>query len=195
MDQPEGQLFEAAARGDSRALEALLERHMPGLRSFVRLRAGPVIRAKESQSDLVQSVCREILQHRERYQYDGEAGFRYWLYSTALRKIVDKHRYYAADKRSVGRERRLDTGSGLLDSYATFCTPSREAAIAEEIARVEAAFDALPEDAREVITLHRIVGPSYREIGTRQGKTEKQARGLVARALSALAEQLRAPQR
>ena len=50
---------------------------------------GPQLRAKESASDLVQSVCREVLGRLDRFQHGGEAGFRHWLYATALRKVRD----------------------------------------------------------------------------------------------------------
>ena len=43
-----------------------------------------MLRAMESTSDIVQSVCREILQHKDRFQYPGEDGFRRWLYTTDI---------------------------------------------------------------------------------------------------------------
>ena len=51
------QLVQKASRGDARAIDSLLEQHLPRLRAFVRLRMGPEFRAKESASDLVQSSC------------------------------------------------------------------------------------------------------------------------------------------
>ena len=75
--------------GDRRAVQQLLERHLPSLRAYVRLRAGAVIPRHESGSDLVQSVCRDVLENLDRFRYPGEAAFRAWLYATALRKIAD----------------------------------------------------------------------------------------------------------
>ena len=50
-------LVDKASRGDAVAVDALLERHLPALHAFVRLHAeGDAIVARESRSDLVQSV-------------------------------------------------------------------------------------------------------------------------------------------
>lgn len=53
-------------------IERLLQEHLPGLRAFVRLQATPEIRAQESVSDIVQSVCREVLTHADRFQHPGD---------------------------------------------------------------------------------------------------------------------------
>lgn len=194
-DKPSEQWIDSASKGDALAINALLEQHLPGLRAFIRLRAGERFRAKESSSDLVQTVCREVLQHVDRFQYDGEAGFKQWLYTTALRKIMDRHRYYGRDKRNIER----DIGSpaatddaGLVDAYATFHTPSRDAMLKEEIGRVESAFDELPDDYREVITLHKIVGLSHREVAEQMGRSEEAVRKTLSRAMARLSRILRA---
>ena len=57
-DQPTRVLIARAAQSDRAALEALLVQHLPGVEAYLRLRMGPLLRAKESASDLVQSLCR-----------------------------------------------------------------------------------------------------------------------------------------
>ena len=115
-------------------MDALLERHLPGLFAFMRLRAGEFLRRRESVSDLVQSVCREVLADPGDFSYRGEGQFRRWLYTTALRKIIDKGRYYRAEKRDPRREVRA--GSRVADDsydaaasrmFGTLLTPSRDA--------------------------------------------------------------------
>ena len=118
------ELFQAASGGDPAAVEELLVRHLPGLRAFVRLRAGPQVRAREAESDLVQSTCREVLAHRAEFRYGGEAGFRHWLYTTALRKIVDRHQHHTAQKRDARRERPAEDEADFLDAYRRFASPS-----------------------------------------------------------------------
>ena len=68
--------FARASRGDAAAIEQLIQEHLPGLRAFVRLNAGATLRAREAQSDLVQSVCREVLEGREGFEYRGDAAFK-----------------------------------------------------------------------------------------------------------------------
>lgn len=188
-DSPD--LLRQASQGDETALAALLQRHLPGLRAYVRLRTGKILRAKESVSDLVQSVCREVIQHADRFQHGGEVGFRRWLYKTALRKIANRQEYYEAGKRNVGREANASPRLGgseadLLDCYATLHTPSREVAASEGVARIEAAFDRLPDQYRDVIVLAKIVGLSRAEIAAEMGRTEAAIGNLLYRALTEL---------
>ena len=73
------QLFERARSGDSEARGELMQRHLGGLRAFVRLKSGELIRAKESESDLVQSACREALSDLSSFECKSEEHFRGWL--------------------------------------------------------------------------------------------------------------------
>jgi len=193
-------LVEAAAAGDAAAVETLLQQHLPGLRAYVRLRAGPMLRARESASDLVQSVCRDVLENIERFRYPGESAFKAWLYATAMRKIADRAEYWTAGKRDVAREAlALDAPLGGSDGdqdgrlaavYGSIYSPSRVAMGREVMARLESAFEKLPEDYREVIVLARIVGLSRTEIAERMGRTEASVRNLLSRALAELATHL-----
>jgi RNA polymerase sigma-70 factor (ECF subfamily) len=185
----ESSLLAAAQRGDARARDALLIRHLPGLEAYLRLQMGPALRAKLSVSDLAQSVCIEILQQLEGFEYRGEAAFRQWLYGHARHKVLEKHRLLTRQRRDIGREVPYDDARGatLLAAYATLCTPSRELAMREAVASVEAAFDALPEDYREAISLHRMVGLSHAEIALQMNRSEGAVRNLVYRGLSKLA--------
>jgi RNA polymerase sigma-70 factor (ECF subfamily) len=185
-----GRLAARAARGEREALDALLERYLPELRAFVRLRAGAVVRARESSSDLVQSVCREVIQHMDRFQFPSEPAFKQWLYTTALRKILNRKEFYLAQKRDAYREVPLGSGSGderLIECYRSFSSPSRRAMLREEVERIERAFEELPEDYREVITLAHVVGLSRAEIAQHMGKTEGNVRVLLHRALARMA--------
>ncbi len=139
----------------------LLERFLPGLRAYLRLRAGKVLLAKESSSDLAQSVCREILEHVDRYQYRGEVQFKKWLYTTALRKIAHRHEHWVAEKRDVRREVPLTAGVDggtavdptMLAACRSIVTPSRQLIAREELERIENALELLSEERREVILL------------------------------------------
>lgn len=189
-----------AAAGDRAALETLLEQHLPDLRAFVRLRAGPLVRAQESNSDLVQSVCREVLEHADLFQHGTGNAFRHWLFTTALRKILNRHDFYRAQKRDALREVALDaTGADrdalLYDRYRSFSSPSRAIVLREEMERVELAFEQLSEEQREVVTLAHIVGLSRREIADQLGKSEGAIRVVLHRALVKLSGLLSQPER
>jgi len=194
-------LVERIRAGDREALEVLLRNELPGLRAYVRLRAGAALRERESASDLVQSTCREVLGKLEAFQYGGEAGFRNWLYAAALRKILNRAEHWGAQKRDAGREQPLQGGStseapnaaddlGLANIYCTLGTPSQHAIARETLDLMEAAFDRLPEDRREIIVLSRIVGLEHAAIAQRLGCSEAGARQRLFRALAELAEWL-----
>ncbi len=178
----------------SASFESLLEKHLPSLQAFVRLRAGAELLRHESSSDLAQSVCREVLQHRDRFAHGGDAAFRSWLYTTASRKIMNRHAYYRANRRDVGRNAPggypVARDEALLAACRRLSTPSRRLAAKEEVARIEGVLDALPDDRREVILLSRIAGLSHKEIADHLGRTESACRVLLHRALADLAERL-----
>lgn len=195
-------LIEMATRGDPAAIDELLVQHLPALHAFVRLRAGRAFGARESTSDVVQSVCREVLEDAGEYRYQGEAAFKNWLFTAAANKVVDRHRFHHRGRRDAGREVAAQAGagsddatrSGLADAYATLATPSRAVMQREEMERLEAAVSQLPEHQREVILLSRIAGLTYAQIAEETGRTEVAVRGLVARGLVRLATVLRRPE-
>lgn len=193
MPDESAHLAEQAAQGNAGAMQTLLELHLDGLRAFVRLRTGPELRLRESSSDLVQSVCREILEQAHRFQHPSESAFRRWLYTTALRKISDRADHWRAQKRDAGREQKLpsqDGDVGLLRRYGSFSSPSGHAMVREEVERVERAFEHLSEEQREVITLAHVAGLSRAEIATQMGRSEGAVRVLLHRSLARLAEVL-----
>ena len=186
--EPDAQTLAAATRGDPAAVSQLLQRYLPGLRQFVRLRAGNVVAGREDYSDIVQSACRDVLENLARYRHGGDDGFRRWLYRTALRKIADRYEYYRAQKRDVGREGRVSpSGSGFLGDIPS---PSQQAIANEEARRIGNALADMSDDYREVIVLAKYVGLSHREIAAEMGRSELAVRTLLSRALARLAEAL-----
>jgi len=179
-------IVQEASRGDAPAADELLARFLPELRAFVRLRAGRRILGKESEDDLVQSVCREVLQDLSAFEYRGIASFKKWLYLNALRKILDRDKHYRRKMRDVAREVALPTDPQYLSGFQNVLTPSRVAIQAEAVAQLEAAFDQLPEEHVEVITLAKIVGLGHDEIAKEMGKTPNATRVLLHRALARL---------
>ncbi|MFT7676274.1 MAG: RNA polymerase sigma-70 factor (subfamily 1) [Planctomycetota bacterium] len=187
-------LTQAAAAGDRRALEGLLEHHLPALRAYVRLRAGALVRNREASSDLVQSVCREVLERADNFRYPSDAAFRRWLFTTALRKIMDRRKFHLAEKRDVGRDLPIASEGAelaVLQAYGKLTTPSQNAVVKEELERIEAAMDQLSEEQREVVSLSHVVGLSRAQIAEQVGKSEGSVRMLLHRSMARLAVLLR----
>jgi RNA polymerase sigma-70 factor, ECF subfamily len=189
------ELVKRASGGDPHAVDALLQRHLPGLRTYVRRNIGPALLAKESSSDVVQSVCREVLADVGRFEYQGEAAFRAWLHQAALRKIIDRHRYYRAEKRDGAREVAPESASTLTsDELAVLATsihtPSRDAMMNEEIERLERGFAKLAEADQRVIKLVYVEGLTHSQVAERLGCSEVNSRKMLSRALARLSKQI-----
>jgi RNA polymerase sigma-70 factor (ECF subfamily) len=189
------ELMQRASHGDEVAVDALLERHLQGLRIYVKKNISPALLAKESSSDVVQSVCREVLQNVGNFEYQGEAAFRNWLYQAALRKIIDRQRYYKAEKRDAGREVAGVTSSTMSSAEfailaSSIQTPSRDAAMNEEIARLERGFNKLSGADQRVIRMIYIEGLSHAQVAEALGCTEVNSRKMLSRALARLSKQI-----
>jgi RNA polymerase sigma-70 factor (ECF subfamily) len=196
MAEDSRKLVESAIAGDPAAIDQLLEKNLPGLRAFIRLRMCPELRAKESSLDLVQTACREILANAGRYRYQGESNFRHWLFTTALRKLQNRVAYYRAAKRDGRREASppQDAEGNFVpvsQIYGSLSTPSENVQAKERCEFFERAFDQISDDHREVILLARVVGLSHREISSIMNRSESATRKLLYRALAELARKMR----
>lgn len=184
-------LLRSSRDGDDRALQELVLRHYHRLRAFIRLRVDSRTRQRESVSDITQSVCLEVLRNADRFEYLGEAAFRSWLFTAALRKLRDRRDYHGAIKRDPGLEVPADAGDGagaLADVYRTSLDPQGAAQQAEFAELLESAFDHLSEREREALTLRSIAELPYDAIGTQMDCTPESARKLVQRARARLAD-------
>lgn len=190
----EDPLVQRARTGDAAAIEQLIATHLPALRAYVRLHLPAALREQESHTDVVQSVCVEILQHEGSFEYRGPEAFRGWLYTWARRKIQDRSRYWRAEKRALGKRTDVaaDESLGALAGvYRGLASPSADAVRNEDVLRLEAAMERLPDDYREVIGLCRIAGLSREEAGARMGgRAPGAVRMLLSRALVALSHEL-----
>ena len=189
MPEPE-ELYGRAASGDAVSLDQLLERYLPQLHAYVHLRLG-ALRARESSMDVVQSVCREVLTQRGKFDFRGEERFRAWLFTAALNKLRDKHRFYHWGNRDVRRE------AGPVSAFeggiarTLMGTPSQGAMAAETDRIAQEAIESLSEDHREVITLARLVGLPHKVIAEVMGRSEEATRQLLGRALVPFGLELR----
>ncbi len=169
-------------------MHELLVQHQGPLRAYLRFHLDPVLRARESCSDMVQSVCRECLAEADRVVFRHEAAFRAWLFQKALSKVVDRRRYWLADKRDPGR-----VGDVAVDVVpAPAASVSGLAIRDEDLALMEQCFDDLSPEHREVITAAKLIGQSHAEIAAAMGRSIDAVGMLLHRALAQLARRMRA---
>jgi len=158
------------------------------VRCFVRIHLAPTLRQREQESDIVQSVCAEVLAHPARFQWHGEAAFRSWLYRAVLDRVRQTLRFHRQECRDLRREEAPKSESqGLMDSYAELVTPSRIAMSRELQGQLEQAIDELPESQREVMARARLLHMEHDAIAAELGITVENSRQLLHRALAKLA--------
>ena len=170
-------------------IDELLLEQMPALMVFLRHHTGEELAARETVEDLAQSVCREVLQDSPALQFDDKNKFRAHLFLQALRKVVDRARFYRMAKRDRRRERPLPEtrSAGEVGVYGRLVTGTQAAIARERLALVEKALQLLPEAQREAVLLSRVAGLSYEEIATQKGVAESTIRALAARGLTRIA--------
>lgn len=180
---------------DTPPIEELLQRHMPDLESYVRRNTDATLSRRESCADLVQSVCREVLESRGQYRYAGERAFREWLFQVALHKLMDRRRFWRARKRDAEPAAHNNalrfSRDELARLHGTLASPSGEASLREELDRLERALLELAEEEREVIRLVHLKGCSHAEAADQLGCTEPQSRKRLFKALARLSGHLR----
>jgi RNA polymerase sigma-70 factor (ECF subfamily) len=182
-------LVTRASNGDAVAIESLLVEYLPRLRGYVRLQMPADLRAKESVSDVVQSVCREVLAGASGFEYRGEAAFRSWLFRVAFSKVHDRLRYHMAEKRGPGRDEPISSSLPTPDSGIRLSgrSPSQLAIAKESWQLVERAFDRLDPRDRQVVLLAKVEGLPRKEVAAQLGCSLEAAYSLLRRALARLA--------
>lgn len=174
-----------ASRDLADILERVLAEALPDLHGYVRKRMAGMLATRESASDVVQSVCGEVVKHLDRFEHGGDAEFRHWLFRMADRKIVDRHRYWHAARRDADRDEQASLGGVGLDA-----TPSADAIGRETFERLQRVLESLPPGSRDVIVLHRVLGLSHAEIAEALELSEAAVRQRLHRALAELAVRL-----
>jgi RNA polymerase sigma factor (sigma-70 family) len=170
----------------SRPLDDVLARTLPQLRCFVQRRLGQRLAARERVSDLVQSVCRQVLSDPTTPPSETSA-LRRRLFVVARHKLADRARHHDAAARSTEREASFERLDGVVIEEPS---PLENIALREETERVQRAIATLPPSDRDVIVLSVLLGVSHHEVARHLGSTEAATRSRLSRALAKLALRL-----
>ncbi len=173
-------------RREATEFEARILRLLPNLERFVRVNLGAALRAREETRDIVQSVCREMLEDQAQFQERGDEAFTSWMFLHALNKIRERIRRMQTLKRGEGRDEVPLEDESMRAAAASETTPSDLALRNEAMESLESALLELPEDQRHAVTLSRIAGLDYGAVATALDRTENAVRKLVSRGLARL---------
>ena len=175
------ELQRSVTNGDEQALDRMVARFLPRLHAFVRVQMGPGLRRREASVDVVQSVCREVLEERDSFEFRGEGAFLSWLLTAAMNKLRERARFFGRQRRDVAREAELPDAIAYRG-----LSPSREVMDQEEVGRLEDALAQLPYDYREILVLARIVGMPHADIAEHLGRSLPSVRNALGRAVTRL---------
>lgn len=178
------ELVSRASLGDALAVDELLDRHLPDLRRYVEEEMGSGLRALETADDVVQSVCRELLEGLSGFEYRGERAFGAWLRRAALRKLIDRRRHHRTLKRGGGAAALSAADLALLVSAIQ--SPSQEVSLREELEALGRGFAQLSLDDQEVVRLVHLEGLGHAEVAQRLGCSVESSRKQLSRALARL---------
>lgn len=174
-------------------LAEVLESQLPRLMHYVRTQLGAKLRSRESVSDIVQSAAREVLEDLQTLPTPSREELRAWLFRAAERKLIDKARYWNAERRDPNLEERRPDGADEAHGdrrRPMDQRPSTALHVGEELERLEQALGSLSPEHREVILLARILELPHATIGQLMDRSEGATRMLLVRALTRLTELL-----
>lgn len=162
-------LMARVAVGDRGAFAALIGRHQ----EYVHKLAYRFVGRWDVADDLTQDAFLRV--YRAASTYTPTAAFSTWLYRLTLNLCRDWR------KSQTHREH------ASLDERVPAAEAGPEAVEREELARsVREAVEALPDNQREALILHRFAGLSHREIATVMERSESAVESYVTRAYASL---------
>ena len=175
-------LLERLRHGDDRALETLLERHLPRLRRWASGRLPRSARDGFDTEDLVQETVIRTLRTLEGFEYRREGALQAYLRQALANGIRDR----------IRRARRRPQAASLDErTPADGLSPLEEAIGREAAERYDAALGELSDADREAIVGRLELGYDYEELATALDKPSGDAaRVAVRRAVLRLAAKL-----
>jgi RNA polymerase sigma-70 factor, ECF subfamily len=181
----------------TRANEWRLELFRPLIRLQVRqIHLDPRFQRRFDDSDLVQETLLRAHQGLADFRGADEAALCKWLTQILANVLTDAVRRERAQKRDVALEQSLDAAleqsSDRLQEYlsANAASPSEMADRQEQLLRLTAAIERLPDDYRDVIIRRDLMDQPMAQIAEQMGRTEKAVAGLLLRARRSLRELL-----
>jgi RNA polymerase sigma-70 factor (ECF subfamily) len=162
-----------------------------------QIQLDPRLRRRFDPSDLVQETLLKATQNLEQFHGGTEAELVKWLQEIMRNALADATRRARAQKRDVAQEEALavvvNDSSARLHNWlaAPDSSPSQRAQREEQLLRLAAALEKLPQDQRDVVILRDSLDTPVRAIAEQLGRTEKAVAGLLLRGRRKLRELLR----
>jgi RNA polymerase sigma-70 factor, ECF subfamily len=176
-----------AKAGDQGAFEYLVQKYRRPIVSFMYRMAHNAAAAE----DLAQEVFLRV--YRSRENYEASAKFTTWLYRIATNLAVN----YARDTRHERPEVQVSLDEPNNDSGTTLELPDAAVTAEQAMLRRERMLairqkvEALPEQQRLAVIMHKYQQMDYKQIAEVLKKSESATKSLLFRAYETLREQLK----
>lgn len=188
-------LLEKIGRGDTRALENLLQRYRAELHDFIACQFDPRLRARVDPSDIVQETQIELVRRMDDFLANRPMPFRLWLRKKAMERLLNLRRdHLTRARRSVSREQVLPERSSLLlirPLLARGPSASQNLQARELAERISRAVARLSDADREVLLLRHAEDLPFEDIACLLDIEPAAARKRFGRALLRLQKILR----
>jgi len=170
------------ARGDGDALAELLKFFRPWLENLAGARSGKRLRGKVTRSEIAQVVLISANETFEQFRGTNVKSLYNWLAQILENRIADQVRQFiVAQARCIDRESPLSH-----DLPGPLHRPSQIVSNHEQIARVLAGIEALPEPLRIVVRLRYVDDMSFSKIAVELNMPESNVRRRWQEALQTL---------
>ncbi len=172
--RPDDELARAAARGDRRALDALLARHVDRIHAVCRRICGP-----DDGLDATQNALIAIVRAVDRF--DGASAFTTWIHRIATNAALDELRR---------RSRRAVPVADAAAAAPLIAGPAGDPTRVVDRLDLDAALSELPEEFRVAVVLRDVADLEYAEIAATLDVPIGTVRSRIARGRAALARSL-----
>jgi RNA polymerase sigma-70 factor (ECF subfamily) len=181
-EETTARLLDRVRAGDDSARERLAARYLPMLRRWAHGRLPSATRDLTDTDDLVQVTLVRVLKQIGRFEYGGAGSFLAYLRSTLLNLL----------RNEIRRVARRGESTDLSDALAAdeTASPLEQAIGRERLERYEAALEALPERARELVIMRLEFDMTYDDIANEVQSTPDAVRMAIRRAIETLARTL-----
>lgn len=176
--------------GEQAALEQLMARDLPWVTEQVSRRMGAELRGRADVEDVVQHALLAVFRHGPRFEIEDPEHYRAVLIrivENSIRKMIRDGR---RQKRSVGREQPLPSGSVLLLTDGV-TRPASAADRNERRAWLQLGLELLEPEDRELVLGRQWQGHSFKQLGEQLEISEEAARKRFDRAVAKLAQLVR----
>ncbi len=154
-EHPDAELIARLRRGDSTALDALVDVHSDAIWRYLRRHCGDEDKAR----DMFQSAWEKALGRLDILQAES---FRAYLFRIAFHLVCDEARKSRIRERRWGHPVNVDENPEALISDRG--NPRQEAVLREDKYRLDVAIGELPDNLREVLLLRIEAELPFREI-------------------------------